>query len=750
MAEFNQELKNWFDQYYDLGWIAFPVVLFQGDDMRKQMKPIKWENMKRKTAEYLLKETSDYTGLALKTGPETDLFVIDIDVKDAANGFETLKKHGVEFPEDTPCAVTPSGGHHYFFKYPKDINGWNGTTANKTAGIDTRGHKGLIFCVPNKHFDYDWIVPPSQENLRQLSPENLLRILQIVGKDKETSQAHEHIPPGNGKSFINLSHKQKEIFNAKLQVSGSKKVGERSEADYDLMMWGIRCGMSKAAIYEQVKDIGKFADTKDQYFEITYRGALKEAQAEKVVSKENENTTFKPNEIGNGDPLSDLNDIGNAKRMRQYFGDKIRYNCNTKMFHIWNDVQWKIDVENEILELSQMLPEKIISEAENLPRNSKEYTSYLSHAAATSRLERRNNAIKDLSVLKGIKLLNDAFDSNPLLLNVNNCIIDLEKVEDIPHDPNHLITELAPVDFVPTAKCEKFNEFLKTIFDGDNELIEFVVKALAYSLTGDVSERIFFILWGKKGFNGKSTLLNIMFQLLGDYAASTPFSTFLMKKNEGIPNDIAALNGVRFVTASEAPKNSKFNESLVKQLTGDDPITARFMRSEFFTFIPKFKIFLAANNLPKINATDQAIFDRVMAIPFDVRIPEDKRIKGYHKEIFEEESSGILNRLLDGLRTYHEDEKGLNPPERVKMTTNAYRSDNDIFSKFIDQHCELANDAEIKSSEIYKRYCQWCEAEGLKPWSNVAVSRELEDRDFTKVRRVEGNIWIGIKLKSEF
>jgi len=210
------------------------------------------------------------------------------------------------------------------------------------------------------------------------------------------------------------------------------------------------------------------------------------------------------------------------------------------------------------------------------------------------------------------------FDTDKLLFNVQNGTLDLRTGELRPHRQRDLLSKISPIRFDARATCPLWIDTLGTIFDGDEKLVRFVQLALGYALTGLTREQCFFVLFGK-GANSKSLLLSILREVLGDYQKHTAASTLMQKRGDAIPNDVAMLRGARLVTSIETHEGRKMDEALVKALTGDDPITARFFRKEFFTFSPEFKIFLATNHKPTIVGTDDGIWRRIRLIPFGVR-----------------------------------------------------------------------------------------------------------------------------------
>jgi putative DNA primase/helicase len=193
---------------------------------------------------------------------------------------------------------------------------------------------------------------------------------------------------------------------------------------------------------------------------------------------------------------------------------------------------------------------------------------------------------------------------------------------------------------------------VEELYPRDNELQQrfnyIFADRIRWALTGDTSEQCMFILFGS-GANGKSTFLNTIMYLLGDYAIATPTETFMWKTGDQITNDIARLRGTRFVTTTEAEQGRRLSEPLIKQITGNDRMTTRFLYGEFFNFVPTFKIFMATNHKPVIKGTDHGIWRRIKLIPFTTRIEEEKQDK-HLEEKLRAEASGILNWMLEGTR----------------------------------------------------------------------------------------------------
>ncbi len=284
---------------------------------------------------------------------------------------------------------------------------------------------------------------------------------------------------------------------------------------------------------------------------------------------------------------------------------------------------------------------------------------------------------------------------------------------------------------------------------GENKnLIEFLQRAAGYSLTGHTDERAIFLCHGN-GANGKSTFLNTLMAVLGEYGLSVESNTFCVSRNEGVRNDLAALKGARFVSATEAGKGKRLDEDLVKRISGgSDKIQARFLFQEFFEFRPECKIWWAFNSAPRITDSTDSIWARVKMIPFSVVIPESERDTRLPEKLLKE-SSGILNWMVTGLREYQQN--GLAEPEEVRGATQQYREDQDLLADFLIEGCIREPQGTIGTTDLYNAYTTWSSmvAPGEKIKSQRSFGFEMNDHGFKRDRdpRTKRKIYLGIRFK---
>ena len=438
-----------------------------------------------------------------------------------------------------------------------------------------------------------------------------------------------------------------------------------------------------------------------------------------------------------------LSDAGNAQRFARDHRGSIHYAPALKTWFVWDTRRWARDELGEVMRRAKATVNGIYAEAAYT--ESEEQRRALGKHALHSEHEHRIRAMIALAESEpGIPILPNQLDADPWLLNVMNGTQDLRVGKLRPHHPEDLITKLAPVSYDPAATCPGFMQFLDRIFAGRSELIDFMQRAIGYTLTRATSERCFFLLWGS-GANGKTTFLRVLHTLFGDYAAATRPDTFMVKQNGAIPNDVAALKGARFVVAAEAERGQLLAEALVKQLTGEDPLTARFMRAEWFSFTSTFKVFIATNYKPTIRGTDDAIWSRIRLVPFTVTIPEAEQDKRLVEKLLAE-GPGILRWALEGCLAWQRD--GLGVSTEVRTATESYREEMDVLGQFLAERCIIDPHAVTASSALYEAYLSWGHANHQKLMSHTAFGRALEDRGFPKDRTIAKRSRCGLRLRT--
>lgn len=436
-----------------------------------------------------------------------------------------------------------------------------------------------------------------------------------------------------------------------------------------------------------------------------------------------------------------LTDLGNAERLSDQHASQLRFVREWDWMHYFKG-RWQRNPAAAV-RCAKLTVRRIYGEAEQIEddRKRKEIGAWAMRSESQSKIAAMLKLAESESAIMAEP---GDFDSDPLLLNCKNGVVDLRTGKLRPHNASDLLSRMAPVDYDPKAVCPQWLRFLDVIFEGNKDVIAFVQRSFGYSLTGDTGEQVMFFCYGS-GRNGKSTLLELMRYLIGDYSQQADASTFLVKQSDGVRNDIARMAGVRFVSSIEVGEGRRLNETLVKQVTGQDTISARFLHHEYFEFVPQFKLWMAANHKPIIRGTDEAIWRRIRLIPFDVTIAR-KDIDRKLKNKLQDEAPGILAWAIEGCRQWQS--MGLKEPSAVIAATNEYRAEMDVLAAFIEACCVVNDEARATAGELYRTYKQWAETNGETVESQRAFGMRMNERSFERNRSNGTFIYKGLGLLS--
>jgi putative DNA primase/helicase len=678
--------------------------------------------------------------IGLACGP-SGLVVVDLDVKGQANGVQSWAALGIA--GDTAASKTPSGGRHLLFAQQ------NGTKIPNSAsklgpGIDVRGEGGYIVLPPSTVPDgaYSWEVEPERK-----TPALLPLALAALLKEPDPVPRPAPAPVSNAGGYA-LAALQGEID--KLRAA---PVGERNEAlNRAAFALGQLAGaglLDRADIETRLEAAARAKGLGQHEAQATIRSGL-DAGAKsprQVPDLQAPPATPAP-------PMADRSaksrlkrprtDLGNAERLIDRYGRNLRYCHPWDRWLAWDGKRWAVDDTARVTRAAFRTVRSIYAEASREADDEKR-KGIAKWGRASEGATRIREMIRLAAALDGIPVVPDDLDANPWLLTVNNGTVDLTTGELREAAPADLLTKLAPVDYDPTAQAPTWERFLDEIMAGDRDMIAFLRRAVGYALTGDTREQVIFILFGS-GANGKSTFLETLACLFGDYASKTPTETLLTRRSGSIPNDVARLRGARLVTAIEAEEGQRLAESMVKQMTGGDTITARFLRQEWFEFQPEFKLFLATNHKPQIRGTDNAIWRRIRLIPFEVSFPDDLQDKELGRKL-QAELPGILAWAVRGCLEWQA--AGLGVPAKVVRATADYQSEMDALAVFIDDCCLVKPTAQAKVASLYSEYETWCSVNGERPLSKRSFGIRLGERGFTQGRTGQARYWRGIGLMSD-
>ena len=438
-------------------------------------------------------------------------------------------------------------------------------------------------------------------------------------------------------------------------------------------------------------------------------------------------------------------ELSNALRLVRGHGEGLRYCRAWRRWLFWDGKRWVRDDTGEIERRAADTVRSIYSEAGDAP----DADTRVRLARWATKSESRTvikNMIELASFQAEVAIAPAQLDADAWLLNVSNGILDLRTGVLGPHDPAKLMTKLAPVDYDPAAEAPTWSAFLGRILPSV-DLRVFLQRAIGYSLTGDTSEQVLLLAHGG-GANGKTTMFEITQSALGDYALRADFATFLARDRAdgGARSDLARLAGARFVSAVEIEAGRRFSEVVIKEVTGGDTITARYLYSEFFDFQPTFKLWFAANHKPVIRGTDQGIWRRIRLLPFTVTIPTDEQDHSLPEKL-RGELPGILAWAVRGCLDWQA--HGLGAPEEVMTATAAYREEMDPLGSFLEECCTITDRGRVSAHDLYHAYLDHCQASGEHPIARKTFGMRLQERGFDRTRTATDRWWIGIGLSND-
>jgi putative DNA primase/helicase len=407
----------------------------------------------------------------------------------------------------------------------------------------------------------------------------------------------------------------------------------------------------------------------------------------------------------------ELTDLGNAERFAEQHASEVLYCPDRGEWLVWNGRYWDRDLGYiQILagETARSIRDSIPSNAP--PSLTKVHASWAHVSQAASRL----NAMTELArALPTVQVRAHELDRHLTLLNLENGTLDLQSGFLQPHDRHDFCTRMAPVEYDAEAVDEIWELFIQQTLQGDPDVIAFVQRATGYCLCGSAEEEVFFLVHGPGG-SGKSTYVESIRAVLGDYGQSANPETFLARHGESVRNDIARMHGTRLVIATEMAEGRRLDAALIRQITGGDRVTARFLYKEYFEFVPQFKLWLVANDMPQLSAFDSGIWRRLVCIPFTQALSPEARDPGVKRHLLSDAGarSAILAWLLRGYQDWKRN--GLQPPKRVLEATAAYRQGQDPLRDFFEERCRLEPRSQIEVCKLYEAYRAFAASEHLE------------------------------------
>jgi len=426
---------------------------------------------------------------------------------------------------------------------------------------------------------------------------------------------------------------------------------------------------------------------------------------------------------------AEFSDEAIALKFTETHSDKLRYVAAWGKWLLWNGTRWGFDETMRAFDFSRAICRVVSASAPDKLATGIASAKTVAAVVSLSRADRRHAATVE------------QWDSQPWLLNTPDGIVDLQTGRMAAHDRYLYLTKMAAV--APGGNCPLWLNVLADLTNKNVELQSFLQRVAGYSLTGNTREHALFFCYGTGG-NGKGVFLNTLTAIMGDYAAIAPMETFVATQNDRHPTDLAGLRGARLVTSQETEQGRRWAESKIKALTGGDPITARFMRQDFFTYIPQFKLVIAGNHKPGLRGVDEAIRRRFNLLPFVAKFTKpDKELPAKLRA----EWPGILQWAIDGCLEWQR--IGLKPPEIVQEATAFYFAQEDLIEQWLEERCGRDPMYKERSIALFADWKAWAEAASEYVGSQKRFTQALEDRGFIRDHNSENQaIFHGVALKS--
>lgn len=663
--------------------------------------------------------------VGVPTGLLTQLYVLDIDVKNGKDGFATMRSLGLELP-DTRVHLTPSGGKHFLFRPPADMS-TKSDAGVLGAGIDRRGDGGYIIWWPASGGTVTGsdLLPPPPWMLAAGQPSTRL-----------------------------LHHKSNAPKESPETIARVKSALDAIPADCEYDRWrnvvwaiastGWVCAEDLAREWSMTAP-DKFDSTRfdeiwrsfDPAGGIGYGSLIHYAKEAGWVETE----------------ADTAGDIRNGKAFAKMFRNKLLFVHETGDVLQFDDAAgWVHASPGEADRAGKDVVAALRAHAAEqwkLNPDDPKVKRFMKHVEQSSTQQKISAMISMVKSEHGMTVRLSDLDADTMMLGVANGVLNLRNGALLSPSPSMLITKRCPVPFDPGATAPLMEEFIARITRGDPPLAKFLQRLAGYILTGAVGEQCFVFLYGL-GRNGKTTYAELLLWLLGEYAVILPTATLMMSKRDpgSASPDLMLLKGRRLALASELEESARFAEAAIKSMTGGDTMTARNPYGLFASWTPTHKLLIVGNHKPVISGGDYGIWRRVQLTPFNEKISDDE-CDGNLSEKLRAEGAGLLNWALAGLRDWQKD--GLAPPASVKAAVAAYQSDMDVLGEWMEDHVTQSPGTLTPTASLYEAYKKWARESGFKiPMTRSAFGRRLKDRGISIIKAGSGNkCAVGICLNAE-
>lgn len=650
--------------------------------------------------------------VGIATGSASGLVVLDIDPRAGGDLDELVVEYG-DLP-DTPQVHTGGGGQHLYFEHPG--GSLRGATGVLGPGVDVKADGGYVVAPPSVTARaYEWEVSSGPDDV-PLAPLPAWIKAAIPNGISDNGRLKElpRIPQGCRNSTLT-------------QLAGRfRRPGASEPAIEAALLEENRLRCDPPLELHEVRQIARSI--------ARYEPDAESARLEPVAIPPPRTT----------DRSYRLDDVGNAERLLDAYEHLVKYCPQWRAWLVWDGTRWRRDDSRMIYEFARRSIDLILDAIRQCD-DDKERAKLAKHHTQSRRHRAMEDMLKQAATMQRIVVRAERLNADPWLLNVRNGTVDLRTGERRAHRQRDLITRLAPVEHDPDATAPTWARTLGSIFEGHEETIAFFQRWAGYALTGIIKDHVVLIAYGT-GRNGKSTVVEALRHVYGDYATSTAFAAFVesYRDDAGARPDLVRLRGARLITTTEGTFGKHLDESTIKRLSGGDTIYARGMREDGGEFRVVGKAILLTNHRPLVRGTDVAIKSRLRFLPFRVSFAgrEDRELP----EQLKGEASGILNWALAGCRAFLE-QGGVGSCPDVDDTTRDFFDDMDVIQEFLDVWTEPGT--EVLFGELYDAYKYHCHERGMHALSGRNLAERLNEKGIAKRKRGGKVYRIGIRLCQE-
>ena len=687
-----------------------------------------WPNQGQSAAEVM--STGNNIGLLL--GSISGLLDVDLDSREAVVLADILLPH--------PLATFDRGSHdsgHYLYKATTTGPRKSFTAATKSTLVELRGDGAQTMIPPSVHPNGSQLCFKAfNENAKPVAYDDLLKAVNLLAACSEIAQNwKDGCRHDLALSFSGLARKHGLDANLIMQV-----LQRICQLTNDLEQED-RLNAVGTTFSRPIESVVGFSGLSSCLGDTTAKHISDRLSAYSGQAIQHTDTLCVPERrdgLVHYGQFSDKANVTEAKMgsaFAAWLTGKAVYVFEKKQWMIWNGCYWEADQRSIITRLAY----QFVTEAKAALVDIRKYSD-LSNLTQFESINKLENITKFATTERSVSA--SEFDTDPFLMAASDVWIDLKSGDVIMPNPEILISKALSVNYDLSADCPHFQRFLGDVFEGDQELIGFVQRAIGYSLTGSTSEQCLFIMIGD-GANGKSTFINVINTLLGLYGSTAASQTLIANGGNSIGDDLVDLIGARMITVSETEEGQSLAEAKIKQMTGGDRLKGRPLYGTHIQFNIIGKLWLATNSLPQINNTDHGIWRRIKAIPFNRTFSVEEQDKTLGDKLLQE-LPGILNWAIEGCIEWQANE--LQTPQIVEDQVAEYKSAMDSVSQFIQDECEQDGAHKYPAFKFYQAYRDWCGSVGCKPQSKTAFKRALEKLSGVYQQRSSSGLqWHGIQ-----